>query len=120
MSDPLFLRPCPFCGSTDTHWTHCMEQAHVVCEGCDTAGPDFESCGEFGDGAENLWNTRPIEDALLAACEVALGELRAIQRGQKASIGSIENTYTPQLAVRRIDAAAEQLRAAIAKARGEA
>ena len=63
------MRPCPFCGGTDTHWTHCMEEAHIVCETCDITGPDFESFGEFGDGAERLWNARPIEDALLAACE---------------------------------------------------
>jgi len=57
---------------------------------------------------------------LLAACEEALVTMRAIQGGRKASIGAIANTYTPQLAVRRIDAEAEHLNTIIAKVKGEA
>jgi Lar family restriction alleviation protein len=52
------LKPCPFCGNPNVHWTHCLEAAYVICDECEAQGPPFYSEGEFGHGAEDLWNKR--------------------------------------------------------------
>jgi Lar family restriction alleviation protein len=56
------LKPCPFCGSTDVHWTHSGGYAYIVCDKCEVQGPPFYSEGEFGTGAEDLWNRRILHE----------------------------------------------------------
>ena len=52
------FEPCPFCGGTDIYWTHCLEAAYCVCADCEAQGPVYETEGEFGHKAEDLWNDR--------------------------------------------------------------
>ena len=55
------LKPCPFCGSTETRTNYAL-LPEVICLGCDaTIDTGYEM-----DDAIKLWNTRPIEDALQA------------------------------------------------------
>ena len=62
------LKPCPFCGSeagfghdpySGVHWVACMEG------NCPMVATTFKT----PDDAAEAWNTRPLEDELLAACE---------------------------------------------------
>ena len=54
-------------------------------------------------------------DRLLAACEAGYEVLAEITNSRKGSIGSIDNTYLPQLNRERIDSKLEQLKDAITK-----
>ena len=65
------LRPCPFCGEKATEEDVVKNDIdvlmadgfNVICDCCGSMyGPDRQ-------GAIDDWNRRPIEDALLAACE---------------------------------------------------
>jgi hypothetical protein len=43
----------------------------VICDGCNAEGP-----ADLGEsGAIESWNTRPVEDALLEACEAMMTHL---------------------------------------------
>jgi len=64
----------------------------------------------------NLIATAP---ELLVVCEAALLNLFAIANSRKASIGSMQNTYTPQLSVKSVDKLIKQLQQAIAKTKGK-
>ena len=84
------LRPCPFCGSAallsalegepegEGFW------AWAYCPLCNANGSDKTTRAE----AIATWNTRPIEDALLAACEDALAFLPLVGDGGCAVEGA--------------------------------
>lgn len=77
------LKPCPFCGSTNIKLHD--EISHAVwCQECfsEVESIDIESAIE-------LWNTRPIEDALqarIAELEAYIDELENPQSIQDACI----------------------------------
>lgn len=62
-------RPCPWCGAEQEHadiWTDGRTGlVAVVCGNCMRMGP----WGEHDGHALAKWNTRPIEDALIAALD---------------------------------------------------
>jgi len=60
------LKPCPFCGSNNLQSREGLEWSDVRCKTC------LQSVSSFPCAAENVWNTRPIEDAL----ESELDQLR--------------------------------------------
>lgn len=76
------LRPCPFCGSVRLHAISTSageDYIAVCCRDCGAEGPaahyryDTGSLREYLDDAADewmRWNERPIEDDLLAACEL--------------------------------------------------
>ncbi len=55
-----------------------MEQEYVFCEKDGVTGPNNTEYGMFQREAERLWNTRVIEDALIAALKNALSFLEAV------------------------------------------
>jgi cell division protein FtsB len=54
------LKPCPFCGSDNLQSRDRLEWSDVRCKAC------LQSVSSFPCSAENIWNKRPIEDALQA------------------------------------------------------
>ena len=56
------LKPCPFCGSTEIRYGYGTLFPVVWCFKCDSQVEDVDEV----DNAIELWNTRPIEDALQA------------------------------------------------------
>lgn len=71
------LKPCPFKQEGDQHEVQVLPQGsgypetwQVVCS-CGASGPS--DLGE--SGACEQWNTRPVEDALLEACEAMMDGL---------------------------------------------
>ena len=87
------MKPCPFCGSTRIEKRRSGVGWYIVCDDC---GMGFSS---VVDPEEN-WNTRPVEDDLLEACEAALEREQGLPWEHQSPIGL------------------EQLRAAIEKAKG--
>ncbi len=74
---PNELKPCPFCGSNNLQSREGLEWSDVRCKTC------LQSVSSFPCAAENVWNTRPIEDALQARIEELekqLANLRANSR----------------------------------------
>lgn len=71
------LKACPFCGSKDLNL---VRDKYIICNSCNAFSPD--------DKAENrneLWNTRPLEDALRSRVEELERELdKAIKVGAQA------------------------------------
>jgi len=74
MTEPQFnipLKPCPFCGMDNAIVSHAPREGLpwlVLCPDCGA-----RSSNDLGEsGAIEQWNTRPIEDALLEACEAIL------------------------------------------------
>ena len=66
------------------------------------------------------YNKLRVQNAKLqAACEAGYEVLVDITNSRKGSIGSIDNTYLPQLNRKIIDSKLEQLKAAIADVEGD-
>ena len=64
------IKPCPFCGSTDIKLHD--EISHAVwCQECFAEMPSIDI-----ESAVELWNTRPIEDALNARIAELEAELK--------------------------------------------
>jgi hypothetical protein len=100
------LKPCPFCGDK----AEVYERPNYVLVGC--SGEKNEVCDLITCSmTPEEWNTRPIEDALLAACEAMFLSLAAYM--DHASPGLGWKCYEPAKAL-------EMGRAAIAAAKGSA
>jgi Lar family restriction alleviation protein len=106
------LKPCPFCGNKTLEINHIVitlrrriNWFHVYCFQCRAHGPDDPS----ERVAAEQWNTRPVEGALMEACEAMMTHLE---------------DYPPQFYEKGRDDGRDycikQARAAIARARGEA
>ena len=65
------LKPCPFCGSDNLQSREGLEWSDVRCKAC------LQSVSSFPCSAENIWNKRPIEDALQAEIETLTGKLES-------------------------------------------
>lgn len=60
------MKPCPFCGSKDTHIAYTLATANGYCERCDAVGPlivflDEDNPSACEDGikqAREAWNDR--------------------------------------------------------------
>ena len=73
------IKPCPFCGSTDIKLHD--EISHAVwCQECFAEMPSIDI-----ESAVELWNTRPIEDALNAR----IAELEEKQRWRVVANGEL-------------------------------
>ena len=108
MSDYKLSR-CPFCESTNAALVEfrCGD-VWVECQDCGAVGPTANVALEMPDRkaeAIALWSKRPVEDALLAACEAALATLEHHYSSLYSNPGGEVRIYT-------------QLRDAIAKAKG--
>ena len=83
MTDETKLKPCPFCGGKAERWEHDEDIIKTGCKKCFYVYPYLET---DVDEAAEMWNTRPIEDALRAALE----EIRDLaQRNVPDSWGGI-------------------------------
>ena len=81
------LKPCPFCGS-EAMIQHTRKWYFAVC-----CNPDCETTGlcDLGvSGATEVWNIRPIEDALkdqIAGLEARIAALESLDKWKPDVIG---------------------------------
>ena len=107
------LSRCPFCESTNAALVEFQcGDVWVECQDCGAVGPTADIVLEMPDRkaeAIALWNKRPVEAELLAACEAVLA--------------LAEKNDDPEMSEERLEQmaqdAADRIRAAIAKAKGE-
>ncbi len=102
------MKPCPFCGKQPEYTDYSAQPYFVFPREVACNNPDClvnPSCaGKSKEDAIGEWNTRPIEDALLYACEYALSVYENI-----TSVGFVSYENKP---------ARDVLRAALAQAKG--
>ena len=57
--DETELKPCPFCGSDDLHFSDSRggDEGYITCWNCDARGPDSAT----EKRASSEWNNRPNE-----------------------------------------------------------
>lgn len=79
------LRPCPFCGSARGN-IKLLNRPSVECPDCLSLGPasarlvkNEEQNRASVSAAFDLWNTRPLEQELLAACKNALAAMKRVE-----------------------------------------
>lgn len=85
MSD---LKPCPFCGKEACY----VDDAGQAVEFSDKASCGNSDCMPYETYVEvAAWQTRPIEDALLARAEAAERELSDTQKRLEDAIGEIKH-----------------------------
>lgn len=75
MSETKELKPCPFCGKPASRWYDTGGDFDVPVCGC------IYHANAYGKDMEIEWNTRPIEDSLLARV-AELEELNARMKKQ--------------------------------------
>ena len=87
------LRACPFCGEDCATLMEDHRGCEIICE-----NPDCDDMSEANwtrEHAIEIWNTRPIEDALRAQVD-ALVELVRAQKHRAESV-EWDQGYTPGL-----------------------
>lgn len=72
MSDELKIKPCPFCGK------EMSDKNFFSCDGYPQACGCWETT-HTGEEAVNVWNARPLEDALLARAEEAEADSESLR-----------------------------------------
>jgi FtsZ-binding cell division protein ZapB len=86
------LKPCPFCGSDNLQSRDRLEWSDVRCKAC------LQSVSSFPCSAENIWNKRPIEDALQAR----IAELEAEVKKANSETAEANDNYEHMMAERNI------------------
>ena len=111
------LKACPFCGSEariKSSW--CLNDGYVAVgcgsdKGCPAANDEQDEQGGFScefdnvDDATRNWNTRPIEDALLARAEAAEARVAELE----AEVKRLKTAWMDENILRCPDCGAEYI-----------
>ena len=110
------MRKCPFCGGEARaiviRVAEDAEQTYVECKDCFAKTEGIEGAYSDFPNATLEWNTRPLEDELLAALEYVLPAIDE-EWGECGCVGSSPDCPNPSPCYNCV------IRAAIAHAKGE-